>query len=186
MKKQLLISIFFWGNFALWSQTRHEVELSMGYTKEISVQLISDIDGKELLALPISIQFTDKEYLVMMLGNGNSLEKEQSVWLFSSQKNIKWLMENNKNVSATKEFQSHYSDLSIFFKSNHAQLFSGYKFDNEYEVIKGNPKPVIFQINKGVKEISLFLTFYVSKPDKKFSNMLFTKAKTIELKIKVK
>jgi hypothetical protein len=188
MKKRLLLLILLFGNIALWSQTRHEVELVVGVTKELSLPLISDMDGTNLLALPLSFQFTDKNYLVMMLGNGNPLEKEQSVWLFSSQKNVKWLIANNKNVSATKEFQKRYFDMNVFFNSlpNSVQLFNGYKFDNDYEVISKNPKAVIFQMNKDTKEISLFLTFYVSKPDKKFANMLFTKAKIIEVKLKIK
>jgi len=188
MKARLLIVVLFLGNFVLWSQTKHEIELVVGRTNEFSLQLISDIDGKNLLALPISLQLTDKDYLVMMFGNGTPLEKGQNVWLFSTQKSLKWLMENNKNVSATKEFRSRYSDFNIFFNSqfNTVQLFSGYKFDSDYEVIKGNPRPIIFQVNKDTKEIVLFLTFYVSKPDKKFANMLFTKAKVVELKIKIK
>jgi len=188
MKTRLLILILFLGNFALYSQTKHEVELVVGRTTELSIPIISDIDGKKLLSLPVSFQFTDKDYLIIMLGNGTPLEKEQSVWLFSSQKSLKWLMEKDKNVSATKAFRNRYFDLNLFFNnpSNNLQVFDRYRFDSEYEVVKGNPRPVIFQVNKDTKEISLFLTFYVSKPDKKFPNMLFAKAKIIELKIKIK
>ena len=188
MKTRLLILILFLGNFALRSQTRHEVELVVGTTKELLLPIISDIDSKNLLVLPVSFQFTDKNFLIMMLGNGNPLEQEQSVWLFAAQKKIKWLMETNKNISATKEFQSRYADLNVFFNSlsNEIQLFAAHKFDNEYEVVKRSPKPVIFQVSKDAKEIVLFLTFYVSKPDKKIADMLFTKAKVIELRIKIK
>jgi len=188
MKTRLSVLAFLLGSLTLWSQTKHEFELVAGSTKAISMQLISDIDGASLLILPISFQFTDKGYLVMMLGDGNPLEKGQNVWLFSAQKTLKWLMTNNKNISATKEFQNRFSDFNLFFNSpfNGVQLFSGYKFDNDYEVISGNPKPVIFQVKEDTKEISLFLTFYVSKPDKKNPCMLFTKAKIIELKIKIK
>ena len=188
-KKHLfLVLILFWGNFSLWSQTKYEVELAAGWTKELGMYIVSDLDGKELFILPVSLHLTDKGNLIMMLGNGNPLGKEQSLWLFSSQKNLKWLMANNKNVSATKEFQNRFFELNIFFNtlSNNVQLFSGHKFDNDYEVVSGSPKPVIFQVKPETKEMTLFLTFYVSKPDKKCSSMLFTKAKIIELKIKVK
>ena len=189
MKKRLfLLLVLFFGNFSLWSQAKYEVELAAGWTKELGMYIVSDLDGKELFILPVSLHLTDKGNLIMMLGNGNPLGKEQSLWLFSSQKNLKWLMANNKNVSATKEFQNRFFELNIFFNtlSNNVQLFSGHKFDNDYEVVSGSPKPVIFQVKPETKEMTLFLTFYVSKPDKKCSSMLFTKAKIIELKIKVK
>ena len=188
MKTRLLIFALLLGNFTLWSQTKHEFELTVGGTKELSLQIISDLDGQNLLILPASLQITDKGYLVMILGDGNPLQKGQCIWLFSAQKTVKWLMQNNKNVAATKEFQSRFFDLNVFLNSpfNNVQLFGGHKFDNDYEVVKGTPKPIIFQINnKEAKEMSLFLTFYVSQPDKKVPNLLFTKAKIIELKIKI-
>lgn len=188
MKKTLLILILFFGNFALWSQTKYDVELAVGKTKELSLQLIGDIDGKNLLSLPVALQLTDKGYIVMMFGNGEPLQDEQSVWLFSSPKNLKILMANNKNISATKEFQSRYSTLDPFFKvsTDNMKYIRDYEFDTGYETIRRNPKPAFFQIDKNAKEIVLYLTFYVSKPDKKFPDLLFTRAKIMELKIKIK
>ena len=97
-------------------------------------------------------------------------------------------MEENKNVSATKEFQSRFNNLDMFFNisTHNMKYIRDYEFDKGYEIIRRNPKPAFFQIDENIKEIVLYLTFYVSKPDKKFPNILFTRAKIMELKIKIK
>jgi len=125
----------------------------------------------------------------MILGNGKQLENKQedrqSVWLFSNEKELKSLIKNNKNVSATKKFKKEYHRLQKFnFFSTNITYIKEYEFDKGYEIISRNPKPVIFLIDEKAKEkgIELFLLFYVSKQNKQ-NDILFTSTKKIELKI---
>ncbi len=186
MKKLILITVLLCGNLSLWAQ-KYEVKLKVDNAEEISLELLSDIDGKRLLDLPVALQLTDKNNLVMMFGNGKNIENEHRIWLFSSPKSLESLLKSNKNISATKEFKSRYYDLDMFYNipANNMQYIRDYEFDNSYEIISRNPKPAFFKIDKNAKEVAVFLTLYVSKSTKKFQDLFLTRAKTVELNIKI-
>jgi hypothetical protein len=187
MKRLIIIAILLSGSLSLWSQ-RYEVKLQVDKPEKISLKLFSDIDGEKLLDLPVTCQLTDKNNLVMIVGNGEYLQNDYCVWWFSSPKKLKYLMKSNKNISSTKKFKRRYSNLNMFYdiSDNKMQYIRDYEFDNGYEIVSRNPKPVFFKIDKNAKETELSLTLFVSKPDKKFRDLFFARAKTVELNIKIK
>jgi len=185
MKRLIFTGILLLAGLTLWSQTK--VELTVDKPEKITLELFSDIDGKKILDLPVALQLTNTNNLVVMFGNGEMLTDGVRLWLFSSPKRLEALMKNDKNISATKEFKRRYNDLDMFYHvpANNMQYIRAYEFDNSYEIVSRNPKPAFFKIDKNAKGIGLFLTIYVSKPDKKFQDLFFAKAKKVELNIKI-
>lgn len=180
MKKLIFIAILLFVDLSLMAQ-KYEVALQIGKQKKEFLEL-SNPDGKKMLKLPVTFQLIDKDNLVVMFGDGESLENDLWVWLFSRNIPLKEFLQKNKNVTANPKFKKANPELGVFYESKNFK--HKYKFDDDYEIIKRNPKPVFFQItdNKEEKELSLYL--YVSEPNKSNLNEL-TKIKTIKITIKI-
>ena len=186
MKKLVVITILLLGSFTLSAQ-RYEVELQVDDTKNISLELFSEIDGKKLLDLPVTLQLTNKNNLIILFGNGKSLQNEYHVWLFSKSVSLKKLVKSNKTIASTGEFKSRYDKFHSFcdISDGNMQYIQDYEFDNGYEIVSKNPKPTFFKIDKNAKKTTLFLRLYVSKPTKKLQDLFFARAKMIEITIKI-
>lgn len=144
-----------------------------------------DEDGQFLLTLPLTFSLSNKTILSMMVGDDMELGKDQSVWFFSDTFSLEELMKVNYNVSTSKLFKKKNPELNAILLANRKiSLFR--KFDDGYEIVKKNAKPVFFEINAGNQPLTFYLQFYVAKPDKKFPFVLFSKCKLIEIELNTK
>ena len=185
MKTLFPLIIFLLLTLSLHSQTEYEAILKVGESKEIGLKLYSNVDGKYLLDLSVTFQLTGANNLIMMLGNGKPLQNDHNIWLFSPAILLKNFLEKNKNVVAGKEFKNSNAQLNKFYAGNGFEYMSKYNFDDGYETIKRNPKPVFFQVTDN--NIELYLYFYVSSPNKKNPNLneLTAKVKPVKVTIKI-
>lgn len=185
MKKMIFIGILGMLSVSLGAQTKYELSLRVDSTKKELLELINDRDGEKLLDLPVAFQLTNKNNLVILFGNGETLPNEYTVWMFAPAILLKDFLKKNKNVIANKEFANSNSQLGKFFAEKGLEYLSQYKFDEEYQMIRKIPKPVFFQLTD--REAELYLYFYVSIPNKKDSdlNELIAKTKPIKITIKI-
>ncbi|MDR2010213.1 MAG: hypothetical protein LBQ22_07005 [Bacteroidales bacterium] len=187
MKVKINIILITFLLFALKTITAQEkVTLSAGGQKQqrITVDLSGSEDNKLLLKLPITFQITDKNILIMILGDGNTFTGKRSVWLFSSEMPFETLQKNNLNVNADKHYKNKYKKFRTFFNSSEKiKLYK--KFDNDYEIITANPKPVFFQLAENSKSIELNMEFYISQPGKKYPHWFIAKSRQVTIKINI-
>jgi len=143
-----------------------------------------DEEGNFLLTLPLTFSLSNN-ILSMMTGHDTELGNNQAVWLFSEPVSLDNLMKKDSNVGATKSFKKNQSEFSVVLLPN--RKISLYRaFDDGYEVIKKNAKPVFFEISSVTQPIIFYLQFYISKPDNKISYVFFAKCKPIEIELNVK
>ncbi|MDR1521463.1 MAG: hypothetical protein LBS28_01165 [Streptococcaceae bacterium] len=156
---------------------------------------LKDEKGTLLVNLPVTFQLTNKNILIMLLGNDKSLalaDSRRSVWLFESTQKVKKLLNLNKNVKVTKDFKKS-TELNPFFKTpdgiRQIALYkkTGTVFDNGYEIIQGKIKPIIFEIFNNPEEVKFYLNFYIAEIDTKnpYLQTLTAKAKAVTIKLKI-
>jgi len=167
----------------LWAQ-KYEKELRVDKPEKFTLALVSDSDGKKLTDLPVTLQLTNKNILIVMFGNGKYLQNNYCVWLFSPEITVKDFLEKNKNVAVSKEFKKSHIRLYKFYGGKGFEYIDKYNFDNGYETIRRNPRPAFFQVTDNTVE--LYLYFYVSATNKKTNlNELITKTKPVKITIKI-
>jgi hypothetical protein len=142
-----------------------------------------DENNNFLLSLPLTFNLTDKNILVIMVGNDTILNYNQTVWFFSKEICLADLKKKNSTVSATKTFLNQNNELNtVLLPHRKISLFR--TFDDNYEVIKRNAKPLLLEINDPTAtQITFYPQFYVAKPDAKFPYLLFAKCKVIEIEL---
>jgi hypothetical protein len=144
-----------------------------------------DEEGQFLLTLPLTFSLSNKNVLSMMIGQDTELGWEQSVWFFSEKFSTKVFLKNNTQVEAEKAFVKNNPELNPLLLLN--RRVSLYRlFDDGYEIVKKNAKPVFFEITAGSQPVTFYLQFYVSKPDNKHPYVFFAKCKPIEIELTIK
>jgi hypothetical protein len=188
MKKLVcIVGIICLWNMKILAQDQYLVSLSSNSQQSLNLQLIDDKNNDRLFKLPVTFYLTKtdgRDILIMMLGDGSELLDEQTVWMFSSSISTTDLIKKNRNVSVNKVFKSLYPEFNTFF-SNKADivLYSG--FDEGYEIIRKNPKPVFFQIYSS-KQITFNLHFYVATSEKKYPYMFRAKCVPVKINLVIK
>jgi len=142
-----------------------------------------DEDNNFLLTLPMTFSMTTQNILVVMLGNDKRLADEQSVWMFSEEMNLADFMRINRNVGATKSFKKQHAELNSLLTSQR-KIKIHRKFDEGYEVILKNAKPVFLKIDETASgQFSFYLQFYVATSNEKYPYVLTAKCKPVEIKM---
>ena len=183
----LLIGLLLGG--ALWLTAQTKIELPFHQTKYVEIRLSdnSKTTNDFLLNLPLAFKLTEKNLLLVMVGNDTLLNYGHSVWFFSEEMNFAQLMKKNHNVGAVKPFKKQNTVLKTICSSvEKMTLFRS--FDDGYEIVKKNMKPVLFEIlNPSSKEpIRFSLQFYVAKPDAAFPYFFIAKCKPVEFELIIK
>jgi hypothetical protein len=164
---------------------------------------LQEENGYHLVNLPVTFLLTNKNILIMLLGNDEPLASRKSVWLFESTQKVKKLLSLNKNVKVTKNFKKSTEDVEPFFKNSDGELqIALYKksepvFDNGYEIIQRKIKPLFFEILNNADEVEFYLNFYVANTDtdidtdtdtdtkNPYLQTLTAKAKAVTIKLKI-
>jgi len=121
-----------------------------------------------------------------MIGDDASLYYDRSVWLFAKDTELAGLMKNNKNVSASKAFKNQNRMLNKFTNSRKLTFFR--PFEDGYEVVKKNAKPVFFDMSNVAPNETLTFTlqFYVAQPDNNYPYVFMAKCKPVEIELTIK
>lgn len=165
----------------IWTSAQRTIELHLP-KQHVDVRLYDENDDF-LLTLPLTFSMTDKNILIMMAGNDSRLADEQSIWMFSSEIDLADLIKTNHNVGTTQSFKKENMTLNKVLRSN-PQINIHRKFDDGYEIIKKNSKPVFFKIdNSPSKSLSFYLQFYVTKSDNKYPYVFIAKCNPVEIKM---
>ena len=185
MKKRIAIIGLLLGS-CLWATAQHKVEITPHKPQGIEVRLC-DMENNFLLNLSLWFSITDKNILVVMIGNDAPMEYGCSVWLFSEEMRLVDLFQKDNNVRATKTFRKQNTVLNRFLLP-HEKMTLQRSFDDGYEIIKKNTKPVFFEIiNSSFKEALLFsLQFYVAQPGNSIPYLFVEKCKPIEIELIIK
>jgi hypothetical protein len=145
-----------------------------------------DDSNNFLLTLPLTFSITDKNILVMMVGNDTALLHEQSVWFFSQEIPFADLMKKDHNISASKSFLQKNTELSaVLLPHRKVSLFR--PMDNGYEVVKKNAKPILFEITETTSQpVIFYLQCYVAQSNSKYPYNFIAKCNPIEIELIIK
>jgi len=170
-----LLSILLLSGF--WTAAQKKIVLNTPKMQYVETQLYDD-DNNYVLTLPLTFNL-NKNILAIMVGGEGVLLNNQSVCFFSEELPINKFLKNAQNISATKTFIKNNPELnSILLPNRKASLYR--KFDDGYEIVKKNAKPLFLEI-KGTT--TLYLQFYVAKTDKKYPTLLYAKCKPVEIEL---
>ena len=168
-----------------WMTAQNKIVLHSPKQQHTETHLY-DEDDNFLLTLPLTFSITDKNVLIMMVGNDIRLPGEQAVWMFSEDIHLADLLKNDHNVSVTKSFKNRNTELhTVLLPHNRITLHRS--FDDGYEIVKENAKPVFFDINDSSSNpLTFYLQFYVAKSDSKYPYVFIAKCKPIEVELNIK
>ena len=166
-----------------WAAAQSKVRLQNPKQQRIEVYLYDDDNDNFLFTLPLTFSITDKNVLVMMVGDDTRFTNGQTVWMFSENLSLPVLMKKNKNVSASKAFKQRHSELNpVLITHKRITLFRN--FDDGCETVIQNTKPVFFSIQESATgTLTFYLQFYVAKSDSKYPYILTAKCKLIEIEL---
>lgn len=166
------------------AQDKIELSLKNERQKRVELSLRDSDGGTEILKLPVTFHITDKNILIMIIGNDKFLKDNSTIWLFSSTTELKDLIKKNRNVSTIRKFKKSNTELNTFFKNNDNVML--YKvFENGYECVTRTPKAIFFSITDLNQSLDLNFQFYVSNLDKKYRNILIAKCSPAKIQIKI-
>jgi len=166
----------------VWLTAQTKVVLHSPKQQHIETHLY-DEDDNFLLTLPLTFSITDKNILVMMVGNDVKLSGGQTVWMFSEETYLSDLTKSNRNVSATKSFKNRNTKMNTVLIP-HRRITLHRAFDDGCEIIKNNAKPVFINLNDSSSNPQTFyLQFYVAKSDNKYPSVFIAKCKPIEIEL---
>ena len=187
IKKFILLVLLLWSCVAVTAQ--YNIEIAPHKPKRIDARLCDDSKTKDnyLMNLPLTFSITDKNVLIIMMGDDASLNYERSVWLFSKDMGFSELQKKDRNVSASKPFKNQNKTLNRFLPY-HEKIRLFRPFEDGYEVVKKNAKPVFLEIvNASASEKLLFaLQFYVAQADVNFPASFIAKCKPIQIELTIK
>ena len=169
------------------AQKKIELSLHKPYHTEVRLCDYNKTDDDFLLNLPIAFQITSSDMLIIMVGNDDVLDDKQCVWMFSEEMNFADLMKKNRNVNATKTFKSKNTTCNPVLVY-HQNITLHRTFDDGYEIVKKNAKPILFEISNlsSNKSLKFSLQFYVTQPDGNYPYVFFAKCKPIEIELIIK
>jgi len=173
----------------LWLTAQKKIELQPNKPQSMEVRLCDyyKTEGDFLLNLPLTFSIINKNILVIMVGNDTVLDYERSVWVFSEEVDLADLMKANRNVSAEKVFKKQSAMFNtVLLPCDKMTLYRA--FDNGYEVITKNAKPLFFEIQNlsPNQPIRFSLQFYVAKPNASFPYLFIATCKPIEFELIIK
>jgi len=143
-------------------------------------------DNNYLLTLPLTFSITNKNILIMMVGNDTKLTGGQSVWMFSDEIYLDGLLKTDRNVTVTKSFKNRNPEFNTVLLPNR-KITIHREFDDGYEIVKKNAKPVFFNINNSTSDpLTFYLQFYVAKSDSKYPYIIIAKCRPIEIELIIK
>lgn len=150
--------------------------------QQLEIGLHDEYGGNKLLDLSLTFQITDKNVLIMLVGDGNRLPDNKTVCLFTERNKISDLQRVSPNILISKNFKNRYSAVLPFFESNKMKLYK--EFDDKCEIIKKNPKPIFFYLLDQEKlPQTINLQLYVAAEDDKNYQMLISKCVPVTIKI---
>ena len=169
----------------MWMTAQEKIMLNSPNRQLVETHLYDEEDNF-LLTLPLTFSITDKNVLIMMAGNDLRLTGEQTVWMFSEEINLSDLLKNNHNVSVSKILKQQNTKFHTVLMPNR-NITLRREFDDGYEIIKKNAKPVFFNIsNPSSDSQTFYLQFYVAKSDGKYPYIFISKCKPIEIELIIK
>jgi len=188
MKKKIIFIGILLG-CCMWATAQKKITLQAHkpYSTEVRLCDQDKTDDNFLLNLPLTFSITDNNILIVMVGNDIALDYEQSVWMFSEKMSLADLMKKNCHVSATGIFKNKNTICDMVLLSSGTMTL--YRtFDDGYEVIKKNAKPIFFKIPNPIsnKPLTFSLQFYVAKPNPKFPYNFIAKCKPVEFELIIK
>jgi len=160
-----------------------KVKLQSPRQQHVEVYLYDEDNDNFLFTLPLTFNMADKNVLVMMIGDDTKCVNGQSVWLFSQDMPLADLIKKNHNVSAAKAFKQRNTELNtVLIQNKKITLYRD--FDDGYEVVTKNAKPVFFSITENAAvPLTFYLQFYVAKSDSKYPYIFVAKCKPIEIEL---
>jgi hypothetical protein len=165
-----------------WASAQKKIVLNAPKMQHVEINLYDESD-RFLLTLPATFNITNKNTLTIMVGGDIELKKNQAVFIFSEDVSIKQLLKMNKNISAKGPFTKKNPVLNSVLFSNRKMSLNR-DFDDGYEIVKKNAKPVILEINGASSQaITFYLQFYVAKPQKKYAYLIDAKCKLVEVEL---
>jgi len=187
-KKCALLVLLLWS--CLWVHAQYNIELEPHKPKKIDARLCDNSKTKDnyLMSLPLTFSISDKNVLIIMIGDDTSLSYERSVWLFSKETDFAELQKKNRNVNASKSFKNQNKRLNRFL-SFHEKLRLFRSFEDGYEIVKKNAKPVFLEIlNPSTSSETLLfaLQFYVTQPDANYPSLFIAKCNPIQIELTIK
>jgi hypothetical protein len=183
MKKGIIFGLTFLS--CVWVAAQSKIRLQSPKQQRVEVYLYDENNDNFLFTLPLTFNITDKNVLVMMVGDDTKFTNGQSVWMFSENMPLSVLMKNNHNVGAAKSFKQRNSELNTVLVS-HKKITLYRNFDNDCETVVQNTKPVFFSIQEASKGVlTFYLQFYVAKSDGKYPYVFIAKCKPIEIELTI-
>jgi hypothetical protein len=169
----------------LWANAQQKISLRAPKQFRTQTYLYDD-NNDFLLTLPLTFNLTDKNILVMMMGNDTALARNQSVWIFSKEISFTDLMESNHNISASKAFLKKNTELNpVLLPHRKVSLFRA--MDDGYEMVKKNAKPLLLEISETTSQpVTFYLQCYVAQSDSKYPYNFIAKCKPIEIELIIK
>ena len=186
MIKKVILSILFLV-LCVCVHAQYKVEVSPHKSQKIDVRLSDDFNrGNYLMNLPLAFSISNKKVLIIMVGDDMPLYYDHSVWFFAKDIDLAELIKKNRNVSASKSFKKQNRVLNRI--SYHRKMTLYRAFEDGYEVVKKNAKPIFFEISNLApnESISFSLQFYVAQPDTNFPYVLLAKCKPIDIELTIK
>jgi len=185
-KKIILIGVLL--GCCFWTTAQNKIELRQHEPYSMKVRLYDDSKTQNdfLLSLPLTFNLAEKNILIMMVGDDTPLSNGRSVWFFSDEMDFTELVKKDKNVGATKAFKNQNKVLNEVLY--HKKMMLHRPFDDDYEIVKKNVKPVFFEILDPApdKPLTFSLQFYVSKPDANFPYFFIAKCDPINIELIIK
>jgi len=168
-----------------WATAQQKISLRAPKQFRTQVYLYDD-NNNFLLTLPLTFSLTDKNILVMMMGNDTALLRNQSVWVFHSEMAFADLMKNDNNISASKSFLKKNTELNaLLLPHRKVSLFR--TMDDGYEVVKKIAKPILFEINETTSQpVIFYLQCYVAQKNSKYLYNFVAKCNPIEIELIIK
>ena len=176
----LLLSICLYSQDAI---SQYSVTLTKGTARQkIEVDLHNIDGGTRLTKLPLFFHLTDKDVLILILGNDQELENNSTVWLFGNQQEITVFTKEHPLIKIDKNFKKRNPSLNPFLKTeDNLTLYK--ELPNGFAVVKDAITPVFIKIPKDTRSFSMDLQFYVSN---KSNNTDILTAKCIPVKVQLK
>jgi hypothetical protein len=185
MKKIIILILLLCVSYG-WAVAQQKIVLRAPKQFHTKTYLYDD-DNNFMLTLPLTFSITDKNILVMMMGNDTALLHNKSVWIFVDEMYFADLMKNDHNISASKSFLKDNTELNAFLLPNRkVSLFR--TMDDGYETVKKNAKPILFEINEPIatQPVTFYLQCYVTQPNSKYLYNFIAKCKPIEIELTIK
>lgn len=151
----------------------------------VSVKLYDNNEGNYVLDLPLTFHISSNNILFMIVGDDNGISGENAVWMFDKTVPLNDFLKSNKQISASKTFKKQLNRLESFF-SQSENIEKHTWFDNGFEFVQDNPKPVFFKVIDPSKPVVLKLRFYASSENNNRTQVLTSETGIAKITINIK